>query len=168
MFQSVIHNRTGFYITRALIGILEGGFIADLVLGLSYFYTAKQLSIRLSWFWITLSLVQIFTALLAFAILRMRGLSGLYGCQWLFLLEVLFTLLICISTFYLMVPSAVQTKNRLHPKGWFTEGEENIVVDRVLRDDPSKGGMNNRQALTLKKPGKQSVIMTYGHSMPLA
>lgn len=80
----------------------------------------------------------------------MRGLSGLYGWQWLFLLG-LFTLLVGISAFYLMVPSAVQTKNKLHPKGWFTEREEKIVVNRVLRDDPSKGDMNNRQALTLKK-----------------
>lgn len=87
--------------------MLEGGFIADLVLWLSYFYTSKELPIRLSWFWPSLSLVQIFTALLAFAILRMRGISGLYGWQWLFLLEGIFTLLIGILAFYLMVPSAV-------------------------------------------------------------
>lgn len=151
MCQCAMSGKAGFYITRALIGLLEGGFIADLVLWLSYFYTSKELPIRLSWFWTSLSLVQIFTALLAFAILRLRGISGLYGWQWLFLLEGIFTLLIGISAFYLMVPSAVQTKNKLHPKGWFTEREEQIVVNRVLRDDPSKGDMNNRQALTPKK-----------------
>lgn len=47
-----------------------------------------------------------------------------------------------------MVPSAVQTKNWMHPKGWFTEREEKIVVNRVLRDDPSKGTMHNRQGIT--------------------
>lgn len=28
--------------------------------------------------------------------------------------------------------------------GWFTEHEELIMVNRLLRDDPSKGDMNNR------------------------
>ena len=67
------------FVTRALIGILEGGFIADLVLWLSYFFTSKELPVRLSWFWTTLSLVQIGTSLLAFGILRMRGVAGLEG-----------------------------------------------------------------------------------------
>jgi hypothetical protein len=33
---------------------------------------------------------------------------------------------------------------------WWTEEEEKILVNRVLRDDPTKGDMNNRQAVTLK------------------
>lgn len=151
MCQAAMTTKAGFYVTRCLIGLLEGGFIADLVLWLSYFYKSKELPIRLSWFWTTLSLVQIVTALLAFAILRMRGLAGLAGWRWLFLLEGLFTLLIGVLAFYLMVPSAVQTKNWMHPKGWFTEREEKIVVNRVLRDDPSKGDMNNRQPLSPRK-----------------
>ena len=81
----------------------------------------------------------------------MRGLAGMAGWRWLFLLEGIFTLIIGVAGFYLMVPSAVQTKNWMHPKGWFTEREEKIVVNRVLRDDPTKGSMNNRQGLTVKQ-----------------
>ncbi|CAI5760349.1 unnamed protein product [Candida verbasci] len=146
--QCAIKNKAGFYITRAFIGALEGGFIADLVLWLSYFFTSAELPVRLSWFWTTLSLVQIATALLAFGILRMRGILGWAGWNWLFLIEGLFTLLVGLASFYLMVPSAVQTRNWMHRKGWFTEREEKIVVNRVLRDDPSKGTMHNRQALS--------------------
>ncbi|SCU99067.1 LAME_0G01706g1_1 [Lachancea meyersii CBS 8951] len=149
--QAAMSNRAGFFATRFFLGLLEGGFIADLVLWLSYFYTSKELTLRLSWFWTTLSVVQIVTALLAFAILRMRGVGGLTGWQWLLLLEGLLTFFIGLSGFYLMVASAVQTKNWLHPKGWFSEREEKIVVNRILRDDPSKGDMNNRQTLTLRK-----------------
>ncbi|GCF01601.1 hypothetical protein ZYGM_000600 [Zygosaccharomyces mellis] len=150
MCQASMNNKGGFFATRCLIGILEGGFIADLVLWLSYFYNSKELTIRLSWFWTTLSVVQICTALLAFAILRMRGIGGLEGWKWLFLIEGAITFLIGMAAFYLMVPSAVQTKNWMHPKGWFTGREEKIVVNRVLRDDPSKGDMHNRQTLTPK------------------
>lgn len=150
MAQAGMKNKTGFYVTRALIGILEGGFIADLVLWLSYFFTAKELPLRLSFFWTSLSATQIGTSLLAFGILRMRGVSGMEGWRWLFLLEGLFTLIIGLSAFYLMVPSALQTKSKLRPKGWFTAREEKIVVNRVLRDDPTKGDMHNRQPLTPK------------------
>ncbi|PVH17117.1 uncharacterized protein CXQ87_004678 [Candidozyma duobushaemuli] len=154
--QGAMQNRAGFFVCRALIGAIEGGFIADLVLWLSYFYKSKELPLRLSWFWTSLSLCQIFTSLLAFGILRMRGIAGLAGWRWLFIIEGLFTLIIGLLAFYLMVPSAVQTKNWLHPKGWFTDRQEKIVVNRVLRDDPSKGDMHNRQGLTLKMIAKSA------------
>ncbi|ODQ82292.1 hypothetical protein BABINDRAFT_169677 [Babjeviella inositovora NRRL Y-12698] len=148
--QAAMKNKAGFYATRYLIGTLEGGFIPDVVLWLSYFYTSKELPMRLSWFWTTLSLTQIATSLLAAGILKLRGHGALPGWAWLFLIEGLFTLVIGVAAVFLMVPSAVQTKARWRPNGWFTDREIKIVVNRVLRDDPSKGDMHNRQAITPK------------------
>lgn len=49
-----------------------------------------------------------------------------------------------------MPPGACQTKHWFRGKeGWFNEHEEKILVNRILRDDPSKGDMNNRQAVGL-------------------
>lgn len=151
MAQAGLKGQSSFYATRALIGILEGGFIPDLVLWLSYFYKGNELPIRLSWFWTTLALVTIFTSLLAFGLLRLRGVAGWAGWQWLFLIEGIFTFCIGVSSYFLMVPSASQTKSWWCPNGWFTEREEKIVVNRVLRDDPSKGDMHNREPITPKK-----------------
>jgi hypothetical protein len=51
-----------------------------------------------------------------------------------------------------MPASPVQTKGKLRGKeGWFTEHEERIMVNRVIRDDPSKGTMHNRQAVTPRR-----------------
>lgn len=48
----------------------------------------------------------------------------------------------------MMPASPCQTKGRGRgKKSWFTEHEEKIMVNRLLRDDPSKGDMNNRQAV---------------------
>ncbi|CAD1812810.1 Major Facilitator Superfamily protein [Candida parapsilosis] len=146
MCQAALKGKASFFVTRFLIGALEGGFIADLVLWLSYFFTSKELPIRLSWFWTTLSLCQIATSLMAFGLLRINT-WGWHGWQFLFLIEGGFTLAIGIASWFLMVPSAVQTKSKWNPKGWFTDREEKIVVNRILRDDPNKGSMNNRQAI---------------------
>jgi hypothetical protein len=148
--QFKLSGKSSFYATRALLGLCEGGFIPDLVLWLSYFYTGAELSIRLSFFWTSMYATNIFNYLIAYGILHMRGVKGHTGWQWLFLIEGLITLVIGISAFFLMVPSPVQTKRWFNKKGWFTEREEKIVVNKVLRDDPTKGDMHNRQGLNLK------------------
>lgn len=137
-FQSFMTGRASFFLTRALLGVLEGGFIPDIVLWLSYFYTSKELPIRLSYFWTTLSGTTIITSLLAYGLLHMRGVAGWAGWRWLFAIEGAITFIVGASSFFMMPASAVQTKTWFRPNGWFTEREEAIVVNRVLRDDPSK------------------------------
>ncbi|ERS99649.1 uncharacterized protein SPSK_08788 [Sporothrix schenckii 1099-18] len=149
--QAALSGRTSFLVTRALLGVLEGGFIPDIVLWLSYFYTSRELPVRLSYFWTSLSLTTIITSLLAFAIFHLDGVGGRSGWRWLFLIEGVITLAVGVASFFLMPASAVQTKAWYRPKGWFTDREVSIVVNRVLRDDPSKGDMHNRQAVTLRR-----------------
>ncbi|ROV93035.1 hypothetical protein VPNG_09418 [Cytospora leucostoma] len=140
-----------FYATRALLGLLEGGFIPDVVLYLSFWYTSKELPIRLSFFWGAYITTQIISALLGYGILHLRGHGGWAGWRWLFLIEGLLTLLIGAWASFYLPPSPTQTKGWFRGKdGWFNEREEKIMVNRVLRDDPAKGGMHNRQGLTLK------------------
>ncbi|KAL2264254.1 hypothetical protein VTK26DRAFT_9030 [Humicola hyalothermophila] len=149
--QCAMTERRGFFITRALLGVFEGGFIPDIVLWLSYFYTSRELPIRLSYFWTTYVTTQVVTSLLAFALLHLRGVNGWAGWRWLFLVEGLITLLIGLASFFNMPASAVQTKTWFRPKGWFSDREVAIMVNRVLRDDPSKGDMHNREAITPRR-----------------
>ncbi|KAK0619637.1 major facilitator superfamily domain-containing protein [Immersiella caudata] len=149
--QCALTGRTSFLATRSLLGLLEGGFIPDIVLWLSYFYTSRELPIRLSYFWTSLSVTGIITSLLAFALLHLRGVNGWGGWRWLFLVEGIITLAVGLVSFFMMPASAVQTKAWFRPNGWFTDRELGIVVNRVLRDDPSKGDMHNRQAITLPR-----------------
>lgn len=146
--QAKLTGKGSFIATRILLGILEGGFIPDIVLWLSYFYTSKELPIRLSFFWSALTITQIAASLLAFAILRLRGHGGWEGWRWLFFIEGFYSLLVGLIAFFNMPASPVSTKTWFRKNGWFTDREEKIVVNRVLRDDPSKGDMHNRQPIT--------------------
>ena len=47
--------------------------------------------------------------------------------------------------------SPARCKTRLVPKGYFTEKETKIIVNSVIRDDPGKGGMHNRQGITVRQ-----------------
>lgn len=147
--QAALNGKASFYACRALLGALEGGFIPDLILWMSYFYKGSELTLRLSWFWISRYLTMIVISLMAYGLLHMRGVHGMAGWRWLFLVEGIITLAIGMASFFLMPASATQTKTWFRPKGWFTEREVGIVVNRVLRDDPSKGDMNNRAGLSL-------------------
>ncbi|MCJ1270997.1 hypothetical protein MMC22_010896 [Lobaria immixta] len=126
--QAFLTGRTSFFACRALLGMLEGGFIPDNILYLSYFYTGSELPIRLGFFWVSSQATNIISAFLAFGLLRLRGVYGLAGWRWLFGLEGWFR----------------------GKDGWFNEREERIMVNRIIRDDPSKGDMHNREALSLR------------------
>ena len=149
--QAAITDRAGFYITRALIGLFQGGFICDTCLWMSYFYQSDELPFRLSLFYIANPLTDILSALLGYALIRINTNLLPHGWQWVFLVEGIFTLLIGIASFFMMPASAVQTKTWYRRNGWFTDHEEKIVVNRVLRDDPSKGDMNNRQPVSFRE-----------------
>ncbi|MCJ1311352.1 hypothetical protein MMC25_005023 [Agyrium rufum] len=151
--QSHLNGRATFFVTRALLGLMEGGFIPDVVLYLSYFYKNKELPVRLAFFWTSLISTNIVSSFLAYGILHLRGHNGWAGWRWLFAIEGGITALVGIISWLYLPPSPTQTKRHgikglLRSKeGWFTEREEVIMVTRILRDDPGKATMHNRQAI---------------------
>lgn len=147
--QFFMQNRAGFFACRFFIGLFMGGFIPDSILYLSYFYKKTEMPIRLALFWFVDSMSGVVASFLAYGILHMRGVAGIEGWRWLFLLEALISLVIGVLSFLFLVPGPTQTKTWWNPRGYFTEREEKIIVNRVLRDDPSKSDMHNREPITL-------------------
>lgn len=127
------------------------------------------MGVRLSIFWMSMTAADIVAAFLAYGLLHMRGVLGYAGWRWLFLIEVswltgtyiiltltvvqqgLLSLLIGIASFAMMPPGPTETANWIRGKnGWFTAREEEIMVNRVIREDPSKSSMHNRERITPK------------------
>ncbi|KAI1486463.1 major facilitator superfamily transporter [Biscogniauxia mediterranea] len=120
--QFFLDGRASFLATRYLI---------DTILYLSYWYTGRSLPIRLAWFWMSSQLVDIGVGFAAVGLLSMRGILGYEGWRWLFLIEGAFTFVIGLMSFFLMPQCPAKTK--------------------IIRDDPQKGGMHNRQGLAVKQ-----------------
>lgn len=56
-----------------------------------------------------------------------------------------------LISFFYIPPSPTQTASFFRGRsGWFSAHEEKIMVNRIIRDDPSKGDMHNRQAVSPK------------------
>ncbi|PKS10116.1 hypothetical protein jhhlp_001866 [Lomentospora prolificans] len=149
--QFFLNGRASFLATRYLIATFQGGFIPDTILYLSYWYTGARLPIRLAWFWMSSQIADIAVGFAAVGLVAMRGVLGYEGWRWLFLIEGAFTFLIGVASFFLMPQSPARTTSWWNPKGYFTEKEVKIIVNSVIRDDPQKGGMYNRQGLTVRQ-----------------
>ncbi|KXH51841.1 major facilitator superfamily transporter [Colletotrichum salicis] len=146
--QFFLKGRASFLATRYLIATFQGGFIPDTILYLSYWYTGTSLPIRLAWFWMSSQLVDIGVGFAAVDLVSMRGILGYEGWRWLFLIEGAFTFCVGLCSFFLMPQCPAKTKSWWNPKGYFKEKEEKIIVNS---DDPQKGGMYNRQGLSVKQ-----------------
>ncbi|KAI9013496.1 major facilitator superfamily domain-containing protein [Hyaloraphidium curvatum] len=132
-FQAFITNVAGFYATRFLIGAFEAGWIPGVVLYFSFHYTRGELATRLAIFWGCNQVSAAISGILAYGILRMNGLAGLKGWQWLFLLEGAATVLVGIVVFFFL-------PDRPYNNTHLTERQRQIAVTRLIKDDPHKGG----------------------------
>lgn len=165
--QAFIQNRAGFLATRAMLGLLEGGlYVLALALPTETTVDIAQhprhhpLLLILVYIKRTTSPTQL--------LLRLPTPNFNHRClprlrfppPWhqhpkrlalsLRLRRPHHRVIGVIAAFW-MPASSTQTAGLLRGKnGWFSTHEENIMVNRVLREDPSKGDMHNRQPVTPK------------------
>ncbi|KAL2683291.1 hypothetical protein Neosp_007761 [[Neocosmospora] mangrovei] len=101
------------------------------------FYKQEETSKRFGIFFVGNMAANGAAGLLAFGILRMRGIGGLSGWQWLFLIEGMLTLIVAVA-FILFFPRSTAKPVSLVGLRYFNEHEAQILSARVLRDDPTK------------------------------
>lgn len=70
--QFWVYGRVLCLVTSVLVGFSQSGFIADTVAYINLFYTRRELSTRLSLFWLTNSYVSIIFSLLSIGFLKVN------------------------------------------------------------------------------------------------
>ncbi|KAF4775618.1 alternative sulfate transporter [Colletotrichum scovillei] len=136
-FQAFQKGLGAYMVTRILLGLCEAGFIPAALFTMTRWYKRDETSKRFSWFFIGNMLAAACSGLIAYGILHMRGIAGLAGWQWLFLLEGIFTILVGIA-FFACFPNQVNNPVSMLGFRYFSEREAEILYKRVMIDDPSK------------------------------
>ncbi|KAK3300565.1 major facilitator superfamily domain-containing protein [Chaetomium fimeti] len=136
-FQAFQKGLGPYLATRLLLGLCEAGFIPAGLFTITRWYKRDETSTRFSAYFIGNMLAGACSGLIAYGILHMRGIGGLAGWQWLFLLEGLFTILIGVL-FITLFPRSSGNPVSLLKFRYFSEREAQILQQRVLRDDPTK------------------------------
>ncbi|KAF9282215.1 hypothetical protein BGZ68_006123 [Mortierella alpina] len=142
--QVFLKDKLSYFICRALVGLFEAGYIPGIAIYLTTYYKREEMALRLSVFWSTLSIANSCAGVLAYGILHMRGLAGLAGWKWLFLIEGLATSVVGALSFFILPEGPTATKGYLRFSGYLTERQELIAITRLIRDDPSKADPSKR------------------------
>ena len=115
---------TSFYMLRFLLGVAEAGFFPGVAFYLSSWFPSFYRARILAWFLVSIPASSLIGAPVAGLLLRMDGIWGLAGWQWLFLLESLPCVLIGLALPRLM-------PNTPRDARWLS-GRERDVAERVL------------------------------------
>ncbi|THW45376.1 putative MFS transporter [Aureobasidium pullulans] len=161
-----MQNEAGFYVTRALIGLCEGAFAPLTVMCLSGFYTNIELGFRIAILSSGINIAKALSSLIAAGILNMRGIGGKPGWFYLLLINGLVVFVIGIISVLYLPAGPTRTQSVLYRKPWFSEREKGdsrnasylqdililvvIVINRLLRDDVSKGKTSTKEKTSLR------------------
>lgn len=82
-----VQGPISFYVMRFLLGVAEAGFFPGIVLYLTYWVPSDKRAKVLAAFLTSTALSGVIGSPLAGALMKLEGVAGLHGWQWLFLLE---------------------------------------------------------------------------------
>ncbi|CAO3628867.1 unnamed protein product [Mucor fragilis] len=141
--HALIYDFRGFLIVRVLIAITEAGFIPACLGYMSSWYKTNELATRLAWFWGAQALASAVSGLISFGVFRMRGIYGLEGWKWLFIIDGIATHIVGLIAFFYLPASPAHTKGGLRGQdSWLTKRQIRIAMLRITRDDAAKKDHN--------------------------
>lgn len=122
----VVQNYGGLIACRLFLGAVEGGLFPGLAVYLTFFYTKRELALRIGYLFVSAALAGACGGLLAFGIGHMDGVAGERGWRWIMILEGLPTFFLGIATLWIL-PDEPSTTYFLNDK------EKSLAVARLRR-----------------------------------
>jgi ACS family tartrate transporter-like MFS transporter len=134
-----MHSKESFYILRFLLGVSEAGFFPGMIIYLTYWFPTHERARAVARFMTATSLAGVVGGPLSSYLLKLNGVSGMAGWQWLFLSEGVPTILLGISVLFLL-------KDGPEKAEWM-KPEERAWLAGELRRDQELYGAATRHAL---------------------
>ena len=128
-----------FYLVRFLLGVAEAGFVPGMLLYLTFWFPSHERARAVAKFMTATSLAGVVGAPLSSALLKLNGVAGLSGWQWLFLFEGVLTVVVGISVLFVL-------KDGPDVAEWMTP-EERLWLKGELRKDQELYGATQHHNL---------------------
>lgn len=125
-----VHTPLSFYIMRFLLGLAEAGFYPGVLLYLTYWVPAGSRAQILARFLALNAVLGLVGGPLGGLFLKLNGLYGLAGWQWLFLLEGLPSALMGLVVLKVLPDGPMQAN-------WLTAGEKTWITSTLARESKS-------------------------------
>ncbi|KAI1783667.1 MFS general substrate transporter [Ganoderma leucocontextum] len=96
----ITQGLAGFFVARFFLGVTESGLFPGVVFYLSMWYKRRERQYRVALFFSAASLAGAFGGIFAWGIAHMRGVGGLDGWRWIFIIEGLLTVVVSILAYW--------------------------------------------------------------------
>jgi sugar phosphate permease len=133
-----MHSKESFYVLRFLLGVSEAGFFPGMILYLTYWFPTQERARAVARFMTATSLAGVVGGPLSSFLLKLDGVSGLAGWQWLFLSEGTPTILLGISVLFLL-------KDGPEKAGWMRPEEREWLAGELQRDKERYGAATHHR-----------------------
>jgi sugar phosphate permease len=122
----IVQSYGGLIACRILLGAVEGGLFPGMAVYLTFFYTKRELALRIGYLFVSAALAGACGGLLAFAIGHMDYVAGQRGWRWIMIIEGIPTFVLGIATIWILPDNPVHAYF-LSPK------EKTLAANRLIR-----------------------------------
>jgi len=117
----------GFFVVRFFLGLTEGGLFPGVVFYLSMWYKRAERQYRIALFFSAASMAGAFGGILAYGIGYMKGVGGLLGWNWIFIIEGLLTVVLAFAAFWYIADWPAKAN-------FINDDERKLIHDRLKAD----------------------------------
>ena len=145
-----VSSPRSFYIMRFLLGVAEAGFVPGMLLYLTYWFPSHERARAVAKFMTATSLAGVVGGPLSSVLLKLDGVAGLQGWQWLFIAEGVPTVLLGISVLFILTDGPDKTH-------WLQPEEKAWLVRELERDRAVYGATKHHALGDVFKIGRAHV-----------
>jgi ACS family tartrate transporter-like MFS transporter len=137
--MTLMQGPRSFLLLRFLLGVTEAGFFPGIILYLTYWFPSRERAQAVAKFMTATSIASLVGGFVAHSLMRLDGIGGLHGWQWLFLSEGIPTILMGFSVLSIL-------KDHPDDAPWLTVPERQWL-DKELERDRAEGGASTHDNL---------------------
>jgi ACS family tartrate transporter-like MFS transporter len=131
-----VKGPASFYGLRFLLGVAEAGFFPGMILYLTYWFPNDARGRAIARFMTATAVAGAIGSPISGLLLQMNGIGGLYGWQWLFLIEGIPSIFLAFVTLVYLPDGPVKAP-------WLGADEKKWIIDRLEQDRAHNSGQRH-------------------------